>query len=294
MKDTFNIKMLYETNKTGDNWFDNWQEPRTLTKVQVDPDEKIAKMRGSGSLAMKNGIMTMTGSPRYYIHQYHKNVEFTSYFKLNGWSDMKSYSGFTLVSRSNHHLYKEDPCAARSYYCRLWNNGEIGFQQEFRHGSDGTSYSSSKRTNLYDGGIPKDKWIGMKFCILNKGGETILQVYVDETEGKNGGNWKLSHEVNAMIFTKPDPCNGPKPIPDGNVNFIRTDGADTVQVKWASLREVYPQKEEEDDEEEDDEEEDDSNKKLLWLLMIIPTVLIIIGISIFIYLRKKVLFKMIK
>jgi len=285
MRDVFGIKAIYTSSASGDDWDNNWDIPRMMTSVKVDPDEPKAKMRGSGIIDIKNGTMTMTGSPRYYIHQHNKNVEFTSYFKLNNWQNPpKSHSGFTMVTRSNHHLYKDDPCSARSYYCRLWNNGEIGFQQEYRHGGDGVSYSGSKRVSLYANGIPKNKWIGMKFCVLDKNNETILQIYVDETEGRNGGSWKLIHEVNALIFTKADPCNGPKPIPDGNVSFIRTDAADTVQVKWASIREIT-------DSEPDTQTESSPITEILdttvggipLYLLLIPIIILIIGIILLLY-----------
>ena len=215
----------------------------------------------------------------------------TAYFKLNGWEDPLSYSGFTLVSRSNHHLYKEDPCMARSYYCRLWKNGEIGFQQEYRHGS-GTSYSPSNRVKLYNGDIPKGKWIGMKFCIFDKDGQTFLQVYVDEDEGRNGGNWQLKHQLNAMQFGGNDPCNAPKPIPDGGCSFIRTDRANTVQVKWASIREITPVA---SPPPKDDDDEDivkpgpnlSGSDNLLWILLLIPVILLLLGVGIMIYLKYK-------
>jgi len=224
-------------------WKDNWNIPRTLHKVMDDPYDSHCAMRGGGSLVIKNGIMTMTGEPRYYIKQKHKNVEFSAYFKLNGWKNNRpsSRSGFTLVTLSNHDSYAHNSCDARGYYLRLWANGELGFQQELKHDKkkSKTTYGNFwPNVRIWKNGIPKNKWIGLKFVVQRVGNKTYLKGYVDLTNG--GGNWSLRIVKDASKMKGYDPCRGPKPIRSGNVSFIRTDRAKTVEVKNVRLKEISP------------------------------------------------------
>jgi hypothetical protein len=43
--------------------------------------------------------------------------------------------------------------------------------------------------------FPKDQWIGMKFVVFNIVGTNSVQLelYVDLTDGVNGGSWNLVH-----------------------------------------------------------------------------------------------------
>ena len=216
-------------------WISNFGIPRTLTKVENDPTTN-AKMRGSGIIDIKNDVMTMTGSPRFYIHTPNKNVEFEASFKLNGWENDEplSYSGFTMVLRSNHHLYKDDPCQARSYYVRYWNDGRIGFQKEMRHSStEGTQYSNSNTIPVEP--IQKGKWYHIK--------ATVQDEIIDDTTY----TW-LTVELNGVMTysIRHDQFKGSDSdcskitdrIEDGNVVFIRTDKADSVKVKDVKLYEI--------------------------------------------------------
>jgi hypothetical protein len=119
---------------------------------------------------------------------------------------------------------------------RLWHDGYLGFQQEFKHTKSNQWYGNyiingNKGVKIMDNGIPKNKWIGLRMKVERIGNTTWLKGY---TNIDNSG-WKLRLKVNAKDVNGYDPCKHSKPIRSGDVSFIRTDRADTVQVKDASI-----------------------------------------------------------
>ena len=128
---SFKQKPLFKTI-----WKDNWDEPRTIGKVMVDP------------------------------------------------KDPKSKSGFTLVTMSKHDNYKQNACDASSYYMRLWHDGYLGFQQEFKHEKRKQYYGNYKingkrGVQIFRDGIPKDKWIGLKMKVEKMGNTAMLKGYTN-------------------------------------------------------------------------------------------------------------------
>ena len=201
-----------------------------------DSKDSKASMRGTGKLTIKNGIMTMKGDPRYYIKSKinsGEDVQMTAYFKLKKWKNNRPYSssGFTLVTMSTHDNYTSRSCDANSYYMRLWHDGYLGFQQEFKHTKSNQWYGNyiinGRRGVKIMNGIPKDKWIGLRLKVERIGNTTWLKGY---TNIDNSG-WKLRLKVNAKDVSGYDPCKHSKPIRSGDVSFIRTDNADTRSIK---------------------------------------------------------------
>merc|ERR1712137_98716 len=127
-----------------------------------------------------------SNTPRYYIHRDNENVEFTTYF----WLDESAYyggsstsKGPTLVVRSNHHLYKEDPCQARSYYMRFSIvNKNLYLLKEKYHGSAGTKYTTLSPKGPEMASFPWSKWVGLKFVVRTlPSGDVKLQAFMDLT-----------------------------------------------------------------------------------------------------------------
>ena len=180
--DSAGIAELYPSSTTAPRtWMNSWSDStREMTKVMSDQGDAAATMRGSGRISIDGdtGVASMSGSPRYYVgdpneEQTWNNVELTVYAKRVSDGNLKSYSGFTLVARTSHDLYKTQPCEALSYYARIYfkgsSNGRAAFQKEFFHqrrGSPKTIYSRSKRVHsglrLEDGsrGVPANTWVG--------------------------------------------------------------------------------------------------------------------------------------
>ena len=90
------------------NWQSNWSASRTLySAFEVDPNDSRTMMRGYGDIEIGDGVAKFFGSPRMYISHDDdasvvgwENVEFTAYGKYVNNTYDRSYSGFTLVTRS--------------------------------------------------------------------------------------------------------------------------------------------------------------------------------------------------
>lgn len=99
-------------------------------------------------------------------------------------------SGFTFGARTNHDKYGQDGCNAFAYYARLyWATGQISFQKEYYHGSN-VVYTPSNRVHYFNGEVPMNRWIGMRFTVVTKGDSVELKLYMEE-----GGKWVLRHSM---------------------------------------------------------------------------------------------------
>lgn len=256
------ITTSYTSSAQDGDWISNWSTPRTLERAfDVDPEDGRSMMRGSGDIVIGDGIAKFLGSPRLYIShddptvEGWDDVEITAYGKYvdQGTAPFKSYSGLTLVTRSNHDAYASDGCSAFSYYARIYQeSGECAFQKEYFHGNSdnpiyvGTVYTNSKRTDCFPGGLPLDTWVGLKFKATTIPGtkDVLLELWVDYNDD---GNWELGF---SYTDTPGDwPCSTSKVVPSectqnngdtitrpGNVSFLRTDGVDTTtEVHWRDV-----------------------------------------------------------
>lgn len=237
---------------------------RNLTHAyDVDPLDSRCTFHGNGVISISNGTLRMIDSPRYYVStmpdQLWRNVEFTAYARLNptfDFSKLSSVSGITLATRNKHDNYVENPCDAHGYYGKLWMQpGTVGIQKEFYHDSCGTMiYSNSNRNSVpVNQSSYTDKFFGIKFVVRDVSESTVmLQIYIDETEALNGGDWTLKHEYNdtqlAANWVGTFPCNyAYKPVNSSNsyapvtrgspTSFLRTTNSDLIW-KWVSIREI--------------------------------------------------------
>ena len=134
--DEHGVRMLYRSSNfssAADDWTSNWSDARTLTGAnQVDPRDARAKMKGSGTVAFGDGSMNMSKTPRLYLTSSPRygweDVEMTSYATWHRDGTLKSYSGLTMVARTNHGDYTQG-CTAAGYYARIYrSSGEAAFQ----------------------------------------------------------------------------------------------------------------------------------------------------------------------
>eukprot|EP00521_Asterionellopsis_glacialis_P006029 CAMPEP_0195281954 /NCGR_PEP_ID=MMETSP0707-20130614/1047_1 /TAXON_ID=33640 /ORGANISM="Asterionellopsis glacialis, Strain CCMP134" /LENGTH=868 /DNA_ID=CAMNT_0040340893 /DNA_START=141 /DNA_END=2744 /DNA_ORIENTATION=- len=244
-------------------WVSAWANYNmTLDRsFELDPYDSRATMRSRGNISTTEGsdeIVFMgdgnVGSPRFYIDGDWENVEFTAYGKYVRDINPLPYSGLTLVARSGHATSYLNPCDAAGYYARIYaNSGEVAFQKEYYHDSGviGNVYSKSIRKNFFNGGIPYDTWIGMKFIIYTvpETSDVQLELWLDQTNGTNGGEWILVHQyldkegswpANDVVpeictnVTDAMPILGPR-----DSCFLRIDGSE-VHWKDASIRRIDP------------------------------------------------------
>ena len=128
-------------------WFNNWGVQDSRTNVGPFSTDSRATFRGSGRIDIGNGVMTMTGNPRFYVSNTDgpgwKNVEITGYATWNtdgtdpdptDGTGLSNVSGFHLAARSSHDLYGTDGCEAFGYYALLRRNtGQCTFSKEYYH-----------------------------------------------------------------------------------------------------------------------------------------------------------------
>eukprot|EP00474_Spongospora_subterranea_P004768 CRZ05226.1 hypothetical protein [Spongospora subterranea] len=200
-------------------------------------------------------------SPRYYISAPAGgwlNTEATVYCRVDSYTSPAS-SAIAIITRTNHHLYTSDPCAARGYYARVYfDSGRIQVKKEFRHDSDNRV--------IYSDGVNAPIGISVKFNMTKKylGIKSIvrtnpdqrsvnLRIYCDFSEGKHGGEWQLMLEYNdARLKSRyPTDCvygdaidqSGGDSAPvlrPGQVTIIRSDAVHGVHLRHASVREIQP------------------------------------------------------
>lgn len=221
--DKFGIRQLYLTFPGEREWFSKWDNghARNWTSQTNDPDDTEFWTKGKGTGAWKTdgkGILKISGPvPRMHIlktyfngtrYGYWHNVEITMYG--NRVSDSNIAYGGILASVRTNHMIDADYCDTRGYQGRFRYDGEIDFEKEIKHG---TSYARVSAKDYWTIGMPYDVWIGYKFVVYDlSNGSVKLELYMDETDGLNGGDWK---KVNEFIDTGNNFGTGKTPCKPG-------------------------------------------------------------------------------
>lgn len=269
--DRFGIEKLYPTIVGGREWFSNWNNghARSWNDNQNDPDdpEFWTKDKGTGSWKTDGlGILKISGSgPRMYVidtarvENWH-NVEVTVYGERISDSSI-SFAGIMAYARTNHFV-DADICDDRGYGGRFTYDGRVDFEKETAHHlSNGNAQTATKRP-WGSGGMPKNVWIGYKYVVYDlPDGNVKLELYMDTTDGLNGGTWTKITEftdngnnfgVNngscksginpGLRLTNSDIRPGSETGKPNLSVYFRSDGVGTdgLWYKKASIREITP------------------------------------------------------
>jgi hypothetical protein len=263
--DAFGIKRLYKSDISGPFWdSQSWyQTARSLFSPQIDPEDPYFHVRGSKNLVVirGDGIAESSGPQvRYYIadpqgQKEWKNFEFTMYSMRISESFPPSYAGFAVQGRTGPgHTDKPGmnsvgypiQCDGSSYSAAIRYTGTADFKKEIKW----PNYTKQNPiTTLYPDGVPKDRWIGMKFVIYNINGDqdVKMELWIDETNGRNGGHWvKIMEHIDsggwAISSTEEasscDYSTEEKLLAGGPAIIVRNDGVDKQLYKNMSIREI--------------------------------------------------------
>ena len=214
----------------------------------IDPELKVTG-RNPEVIIDGRGVATMKGqdkgeisNPRMYVYdeareKSWKNTEITIYMMRVNEKQSLSYAGLNVNSRSEHQDYDLDLNNGQSYSGRFTYYGKTQFVKEVIH--DNLYQNANTKTypwSTSNGSMPFNQWIGLKLVTYDlPNGNVKLELYMDLTDGKNGGTWKKTNEFidngtwEDEIFSEPSTSI-----------WIKNDGLGVAKYKNFSAREIMP------------------------------------------------------
>ena len=238
--DKFGITQLHPTAKGGREWFATWDNGHERTFTGVDTDDAWYDAdHGEGRYIVDGkGVLTVSGAmPRMYLHDPDKKqpwrggLECTVY-AMRVADKNTDYAGIEFMVRTNHGTTgneNKDLGDTRGIAGRMRNDGVVDFEKETSH-PHSTVVASKK---YWPKGMPKNVWIGCKYIVHDlPNGDVKLEMWIDETDGSNGGDWK---KINEFTDTGMNFGVGGKPCRAGIDPALRLTGNDMREGSESGL-----------------------------------------------------------
>jgi hypothetical protein len=269
--DPFGITKLYPDLAEGMQWTARWgaESPRSFEGQDpgdpwFDADHGDASYRVDG-----DGTLKISGNtPRMYVHdpaivRQWRDVEITMYFRrIAGGDSATAWGGMVSYARANHGTTDKPEtdflCDTRGLGARMRYDGQIDFEKEVAH-PDSFALLQSPHAP-WGGSLPQEVWIGHKHVVRDlPDGGVRQELYLDETDGQDGGDWRLVREYTdygGEFGAGKQPCSPGldaampltnAPFREGSESgmpnitvYFRSDGvnADGLWYKWGSVREI--------------------------------------------------------
>jgi hypothetical protein len=261
--DDFGTRNVYPSVRNGRKWTARWNEhPRTLKVWEVDPYDPEFQLRGSAHTLdiLGDGTARSAGTTiRFYIGTPDTrwlNTEVTVYaMRVAETGKDPGSSGFEFQTRSGDgHLDVpvlneaglDKRCDGHSYSYSLRFDGRAVLEKELKH----PTYTSQVTKLLWEGHpLPRKTWVGIKVITYDlPGGRVQQELWLDLTDGENGGTWQKVHEhVDSGGWSIPlEVAITCRIAPDQRITtpepfiILRNEGIREQWYKKLTVREIQP------------------------------------------------------